>query len=349
MSTGCKIESVGVKFPDKKLTTSEIVGRLKLKETPKLELLTGIASRRHCGKDEDSLTLAVEAARDCFIYSAFKPAEIEMIIYCSISRYVNGINHTYEPALSILIKKELGITQALNFDISNACAGMITGVHIANNFISRGVVKNCLVVSGEFISSISNNAEKNINSKYHPELASLTVGDAGAAVILCRTDNEAEQIIISDLVTLSKYSRLCIGNQSCRQPGGIMKTQMKKIHDVSIENAPARIAMALKNAGLTMKQIDFMIPHQTSKHSIRSGARSFAACFGEEPGQILLNLENCGNTASTTHFTVLYKALKDRIFKEGDRIMLLSFASGIVIGIVIFSIHGIIKNYGNDH
>lgn len=346
MNTGRKIESIGVKLPETSVATSEIVHKLKVSKLLKLQLLTGISSRRVCGPDEDSFTLAVDAAKDCLSHSKYEAGEIEMIISCSISKYVNGLKHCYEPSISSLVKHRLGCPNALSFDISNACAGMITGVHIANNFISRGAVKNCLIVSGEYITSISNNAVLNISSLKHDQLASLTVGDAGAAIILTAAEKKEECFFVSELVSLSQFSDLCIGNQSTRQPGGVMKTAMKKIHEVSILNAPPIIKCALEKAGLRMNQIDFIIPHQTSKLSIQSGAKYFAGVFGEEPGEVVINLQDTGNTASTTHFTTLYKYLMEQRLKEGDKIMLLSFASGLVIGIIIFSIHDLVKKYG---
>lgn len=346
---GCKIESIGVKLPDKTVSTAKITSRLRISVPLRLELMTGIARRRVCGDGEDSLTLAADAARDCFHYSRYKPQEIEMLICCSISKYVNGLNHFYEPPLSTLLKQKIGCPQALNFDISNACAGMMTGLHIANNFISGGTVRNCLVVSGEYITSISNNAEKNIDTPGHPEIASLTVGDAGAAVILSRTQKEEAPILWSELITLSKYSDLCQGNQDPVFAGATMRTNMQKIHEVSILHAPRFIDDALKKVGWTMKDIDFLIPHQTAKLSIEAGAQSFARYFGELPGEILINLKETGNTASTTHFVALYKNLQEKRFKEGDKVMLLSFASGLVIGIVLFTMNGMIRNYGDGH
>lgn len=349
MMAGCKIESIGVKLPDKTVSTAEITCRLGISVPLRLELMTGIARRRVCGDGEDSLTLAADAARDCFHYSRYKPQEIEMLICCSISKYVNGLNHFYEPPLSTLLKQKIGCPQALSFDISNACAGMMTGLHIANNFISGGTVRNCLVVSGEYITSISNNAEKNIDTPGHPEIASLTVGDAGAAVILSRTQKEEAPILWSELITLSKYSDLCQGNQDPVFAGATMRTNMQKIHEVSILHAPRFIDDALKKVGWTMKDIDFLIPHQTAKLSIEAGAQSFARYFGELPGEILINLKETGNTASTTHFVALYKNLQEKRFKEGDKVMLLSFASGLVIGIVLFTMNGMIRNYGDGH
>ncbi len=349
MITGCRIESIGVKLPDKKITTSEITSRLKLSKPLKLELLTGIHSRRVCNENEDSLTLATEAANDCLNHSNFKCEEIEMIISCSISKYVNGLNHFYEPPLSLLIKERIGNRNALNFDISNACAGMITGLHIARNFITRGRVKNCMVVSGEYITSLCMNAVMNMDSPRHRELASLTVGDAGAAILLTGCNTMDDAISVCKIVTLSRYSNLCTGYQSTKQPGGVMNTRMKEIHDVSIENAPAVIEKALEEAGLRMSQIDHLIPHQTAKHSIQKGADSFEKYFGEKPANIILNLSEAGNTASTTHFTTLYKCLQEKRFRKGERIMLLSFASGLVIGVVIFTVNDIIDSYGSNN
>jgi 3-oxoacyl-[acyl-carrier-protein] synthase III len=128
-----------------------------------------------------------------------------------------------------------------------------------------------------------------------------------------------------------------------------MKTQMKKIHEVSIENAPAAIESALKKAGLKMGQIDFIIPHQTAKFSIQAGIRQLANHFIELPNKTVINLKETGNTASTTHFITLYKYLQERRFKKGDKIMLLSFASGLVIGVIIFTINGLIEKYGNNN
>ncbi|HPR74095.1 MAG TPA: 3-oxoacyl-[acyl-carrier-protein] synthase III C-terminal domain-containing protein [Bacteroidales bacterium] len=349
MNLGCKIESIGVRLPEKTVTTFEIVNRLRKSKPFKLELITGISERRVCSDNEDTLSLALDASLDCLKYSGREGKDIDMIISTSITKYVNGLTHQYEPAISFCIKQGLGNTRALTFDITNACAGMMTGVHIANNFISRGIIENCLVVSGEYISQISNNAEKSITSPKHPEVACLTVGDAGAAVILSRSENSEDRLLVSDMYTFSEFSALCVGYQSRKYPGAVMKTEMQRIHEVSIEYAPPLIKEALVKAGLRMKDIDFLIPHQTSITAIRSGANHFSRYFGETPGEGVINLSNTGNTASTTHFATLYKYLKEKRIDKGSKIMLLSFASGLVIGITIFSVYDLIQKYGNSN
>jgi len=127
-----------------------------------------------------------------------------------------------------------------------------------------------------------------------------------------------------------------------------MKTRMKEIHDASISHAPKVMAQALEGAGLSMDQIDHIIPHQTSRQAIRAGHIHFSKHFGRLKSNVLINLTKMGNTASTSHVLALYRFLKERKIKRGDRIMLLSFASGLVIGVMIFAIHDLADNNGRN-
>ena len=124
---------------------------------------------------------------------------------------------------------------------------------------------------------------------------------------------------------------------------------MKQIHDASITHAPSIIEEALSEAGFTMGQIDCLIPHQTSKQAINAGRKHIGAYFGEMAHQVIVNLEKVGNTASTSHALAMYKLLKEKRLNRGDRVMWLSFASGLVIGVVIFTIQNLVDRYGIDH
>ncbi len=347
MNWKSQFESIGVYMPENRLNTKEIAGNLNLPAIKKFELLTGIMERRVCSQGEDSYTLAVNAARDCLNHSRYQAKDLDMILYCSISKHIGETSYQYEPPISIFIKDAIGAEKAANLDITNACAGMLTGVYIADNFIQLGDIRSCMVVSGEYITSLKDHAVKNIRKTIKSELASLTVGDAGAAVILERIPNGGEGIVVSNFITLSKYNQLCISKQNRKSPGFFMKTNAKKIHQVSISNSKALVGDALKISNISFEQIDYLIPHQTSRSSISSGAKDYAHYFGARPGKVITNLRDYGNTASTTHFLALYRYLNEKRFQKGDLIMLLSFASGLVIGVVIFPMNGMVKRYGN--
>ena len=123
-----------------------------------------------------------------------------------------------------------------------------------------------------------------------------------------------------------------------------MKTQMKKIHEVSINESVVILEDYLKETGLRMSEIDYLIPHQTSKSSIIEGSKRYESILKDKPGEIVINLKYSGNTASTTHFIAMHKYLMENRFKKGERVMLLSFASGLEIGIVAFKLNLIIDD-----
>lgn len=349
MEWKCQIESIGVKVPDGRLTTTELMGKFKIPCIKKFGLLTGISERKICSEGEDSFSLAEDAAKNCLSYSKYRADELDMIINCSITKYKNGLSHLYEPSFSGLIKNKIGARKAITFDISNACAGMLTGVYIAEQFIRQGKIKTCMIVSGEYISNLCDHAIKNVWTSLSPELSSLTLGDCGAAAILERTVDEEKGLIISGFKTLSKYSNLCTGRQNRSTPGGMMTTKAKKIHRAAITESVPIVKEALRKCCLSFNEIKWLIPHQTSRSSIMSGANHYLNCFGVKPGQIVITLKETGNTASTTHFLALHKYLNERRFSEDDNIMLLCFASGLIIGVVIFKMNEMVYRYGNTN
>ena len=64
---------------------------------------------------------------------------------------------------------------------------------------------------------------------------------------------------------------------------------------------------------------------------------------------MVVNLEEYGNTSSTTLFVALHKYLEEKKIRKGDRVMLLALASGVEIGIAIFTIDNLVDGYGHAH
>lgn len=345
---GCRIDSVGVKLPAHRLTTQELMDRTRHSTRIQLERLTGIHERHVVGPGENSLTLATGAARDCLAHSRHQASDIEMLISTSITRSRGRFSQSFEPALSLSVKQAVGATQAVNFDLSNACAGMLTGVFILQDFIARGEISCGMAVSGEYISHLSWNAARQIRSLFSKQLASLTLGDAGAAVIVERAPS-GTGIDVIGFTTLAEHSRLCLAFPSSLGPGAQMYTKSRTLHRVAIEDMAPLVAETIGAAGISLADIDYLIPHQTSARAIRAGTREFARRLGAKPRHVVTNLEEYGNTSSTTLFLALHKYLQERRIQKGDRVMLLALASGIEIGIAIFTIDDLADSYGHAH
>lgn len=344
-----RFESLGLKLPETRLTTRELLDSAAHHPNIDLETLTGIRERRVCSDGEDSFTLAVAAARDCLAHSGHQPEDIELLISASISKYKGGLRQQLEPPMSLAIKREIGAHAAKSFDLGNACAGMLSSVFVLNDFIRRGDIRCGMAVSGEYISSLDRNAARQVRSVMSNQLASLTLGDAGVAVILERAPEGNPGITFAGFTTLAEHSRLCIGTPAKVGPGATMFTKARTIHRVAIEDAPPLLADALEETGLTLGDVDHVIVHQTSARAIRKAAREFTTRLGMAAKNFVDNVAERGNTASTTHFVALYEYLEAERFKKGDEILLLSLASGLEVGVVIFQMDELVDHYGHAH
>jgi 3-oxoacyl-[acyl-carrier-protein] synthase-3 len=346
---GTRFESVGIKLPERRLSTEELMASTRHRTRIDLEGLTGIRERRVCSSDESSLSLAIDAARDCLARSRYTGADLDMVIDASITRYVDGTTHRFEPPLSLSVKEAIGARDATSFDISNACAGMLTGVFLLNDLIRRGEIRRGIVVSGERITGLGSNAARSIRSILSLQLASLTLGDAGAAVIVDRAPATDHGILIAGFATLAEHSRLCVGLPALHHPGAVMFTHARKIHEVAMADGPPLLEQILDAAGLSLSEIDWMIPHQTSVRAIRSGERALAERTGQHPKHMVVTVDEYGNTASTTLFVALHRYLSEGQLHAGDKVLLLSLASGLQVGVVVFEIDELEVTHGHTH
>ncbi|MGO8940001.1 MAG: 3-oxoacyl-ACP synthase III family protein [Mycobacterium sp.] len=344
-----RFAAIGASLPERRLSTDELMASTKYRTDIELERLTGVRERRIVGAGEDSYTLALGAARDALAHADCAAADLDMLIVSSISRHVGGLRVQLEPPVNVSLKAALGAERAISLDISNACAGMLTGVFILNDLVRQGRIRRGMVVSGEYISELGHNAAQEIRTVMDDQLAGLTLGDAGAAAIVERAPEGAAGIEVAGFTTLSEHSRLCVAFPATIGPGVTMHTNAREIHRVATEEAVPMLREVLDQAGLKFDEIDYLIPHQTSARAIKKATASFAEGFGSTPKHTVITVDELGNTASTTHFVALSKYLKEGRFVPQDRVMLLSLASGLEVGIVIFKVDQLVGRYGHDH
>lgn len=333
-----RIAGAGRCLPKSHLPTTELMASTRHRTGIDLERLTGIRDRRVSDGTDDSLSLATEAARDCLRRSGRDAAELEAVISCSITKYRDGLVQWLEPTTASAVARAIGARKAVTFDVSNACAGMLTGVFILNNWIRRGVVRSGMVVSGEYISQLGRNAACHVRNIMSRELASLTLGDAGAALLLDRAPEGRPGIAVTGFTTIAEHSRLCLAYPAAHEPGARMFTRSQALQKAAIRDIPPLLREVLDAAGLAIGDIDHVIPHQTSARAIRKGMAHMAEALGGEPRHpATVTVDHYGNTASTTHTVALIDQLREGRVRAGDRVALLALASGLVIGVVLFS------------
>jgi 3-oxoacyl-[acyl-carrier-protein] synthase-3 len=340
---------IGASVPERRLSTDELMASTKHPTGIDLERLTGVRERRIAGHGEDSYTLALGAARDALAYADCAAEDLDVLIVSSITHYIGGLRMQLDPPLSVSLKESLGARRAMSFDISNACAGMMTGVFILNDLIRQGRIRRGMVVSGEYISQLGVNAAREVRTIMDDQLASLTLGDAGAAAILERAPEGAPGIEVAGFTTLAEHSRLCLAFPAKIGRGASMYSDARTLQEVGIEDTVPMLREALDQAGLEFDEIDYFIPPQTSARAIKKGVKEFSERMGSAPKHVVVTVDEFGNTSSTSHFVALWKYLREGRFATEDRVLLLSIASGLEVGVVIFTVDELMGRYGHGH
>src|SRR5947209_4737662 len=336
------IESIGVYLPPKAVSTREILQNCSKPLQFPLEQFTGINSRRMAGETEFSIDLAKKAVADCLAHSRYNPQDIDLLICANISR-CDGPNFriSFEPSTSMQLKAHFGFVNALVFDISNACTGIFTAVDIIDAFIKAGLIRRGMVVSGEYITHLIQTAQKEIEGYMDSRLACLTVGDAGAAIILEEAPNRKVGFHELELYTLGRYYDYCIARATEQEHGGaIMYTDSIKVSSVNIQQAVSHAAYVLKRSKLAPDAFQHIIMHQTSKMTINDAAREINSHFGQEicnQDNVIYNLAERGNTATTTHFVALMDHILSNKIRSEDNVIFGITGSGATIGTALYT------------
>ncbi|HYV48750.1 MAG TPA: 3-oxoacyl-[acyl-carrier-protein] synthase III C-terminal domain-containing protein [Myxococcaceae bacterium] len=339
MTARALIESLGVALPDRRVTMEEVVAGCRHRLGFSLVDFTGIQAHRRAGDREFAFDLARRAVETCLSRSRHAPADVDLIVNCNISRVDAPGRFSYEPATAGRLAAWFGMDRALTFDITSACAGMFTGLALAADFLATGQARRALVVSGEYITHLSDTAQRTIASDDDLALACLTLGDAGAAVLVDAVDPaQGAGFEAIDLVSLGRYSRLCTcGPTYLPEGGAIMRTESVRLGLVGIREGVRHLQLVLGRLGRRPRDYQHFIAHQTSLATLTGAKRAAQQVFPEEEDsgedRTVVNLAERGNTASTSHFVALWDHIHNGRIRSGDRILFTTVASGLVAGI----------------
>ncbi|MEV4391053.1 3-oxoacyl-[acyl-carrier-protein] synthase III C-terminal domain-containing protein [Nonomuraea sp. NPDC049607] len=336
------IESLGVYLPSRVLSTQEVLDGCRTPLRFPLERFTGIRSRRAVEDGQYSIDLAIEATSRCLARSARDPAEIGLLICCNISRLDGPMTFSYEPSTSAKLRERFGLRQALSFDVTNGCAGMFTAIAVVDAFLKAGVIDSGLVVSGEHITHLTRTAQLEIDGFMDPRMACLTLGDAGAALLLGRSTDGNSGFHALDLYTLGRYGEYCLAHATDREHGGaIMHTDSLRLHAVTVNEAILHAMDVLAGLGARPDACQHLIMHQTSEKTLSDAVTEINRRYRRtvcHPGNVVYNLAERGNTATTSHFIALHDKASSGRVRTGDNVLFSVTGSGLTVGTAVYTL-----------
>ena len=104
---------------------------------------TGIRERRIASDEESTASLAVGAARDALHVAHLAPADVDLVIVCTMTPDHGGM-----PSVASTVQNELMATRAGAFDLNAACAGFVYGLGVADSLVAAGTHRNVVLIGG---------------------------------------------------------------------------------------------------------------------------------------------------------------------------------------------------------
>lgn len=324
----CFVIGADYYVPDLEVASEEIeqragLLRLGLKRGT-LEAGTGVRSRRFAAANEHPSTLATKACHNLLDRLAIDKKDITALLFAA-----NTMDE-HEPITGMRVHEALGLRrEAFVADIRDACNSALKAMILASGMIRSGMVSNVLVAVGE---RLHDGIFLNIRSKAElvsHYLAGLTLGDAGAAVMLSSQRSGRCFEIVSQgwEVDSTKRDLARIEGLGTRFPADPEKiffiSNARKLCQVAVDKLPFLIGRVCGELGWDISSTG-VIPHQVSRHVITT----IAKLSGIPLENLLITLDRFGNTGAATIPMALAIALENGFTSTFRRILLVGGAAG---------------------
>lgn len=280
---------------------------------------TGIRERRVVDEDTATSDLATVAARRALDDAGLEPSDIDMIIVATVTPDMNF------PSTACLVQSNLGADHCPAFDLEAACSGFLYGFIVASQFIMTGVHKNILVIGAECLSKFLNWKDRN---------TCVLFGDGAGAAVVSRVEEGYGMLSHCMGADGEGGKHLLLEAGGSRKPASL-ETVKNDLHYVQMEGSEVfkfavRIMakaseQVVELAGLTKKDVDFLVPHQANIRIIE-GARKRLNLPEEK---VYVNLDRYGNMSAASVPVALDEASRTKAIKKGDRLILVAFGGGL--------------------
>lgn len=281
---------------------------------------TGIRERRIARKDEFTSHIASEAARRALEQAGIDALDIELIVVATITP------DTLTPATACYVQQQIGSFKAVAFDVSAACSGFLYALEIARHAVGAGAFKNALIIGAEKLSAFVDWTDRN---------TCVLFGDGAGAAVLVPSTNGGGRILSSCLGTDGAQAELLNipgGGSACPVIPGVvpeksatLAMQGREVFKHAVNAMRRASNNAIAAAGLTIQDIDLLIPHQANLRIIDAVVERLD--FSRE--DVFINLDKYGNTSAAAVAIALDEANRQGRIKSGDHILLVAFGAGL--------------------
>ncbi len=320
------VAGTGAYLPEKILTNQDLEKSLDTSDAW-ITARTGIRERRIAAEGESASTMAAKAGKQALEAGGIGPEDVDMIIVATSSPDV------LFPSTACFVQNELQAFGSAAYDVSAVCSGFIFGLSIAEQYLKTGRYEHILLIGSEVNSRIVDWSDR---------ATCILFGDGAGALLLNRVEQEKPLGILSTHI----YSDGSLSDLIC-VPGGIGRTGINKqdIDDkkysikmsgnatfkVAVKRMTEVIQEALGFNGLSIEEVDLLIPHQANERIIRAVAERLKYPMEK----VLMNIHKYGNTSAASIPIGINEAWRDGRIQPGETSVLGAVGAGLTWGSVV--------------
>ena len=267
---------------------------------------------RHISTNETAADMGTKAALAALENSGVTKEEIDLILVASVS------GESASPSVSCMVQNQLGLS-CMTMDINAACSAFVFLLETAAGFFARGKATKALIIGSERLSRIVD---------WEDRSTCVIFGDGAGAVVLGKGNDYLDSVFHvkgGDTV-------IDIPNHIGKSPFSELEQKKPYIHMKGQEtfkfavNAICKDSKhLLKENGLTMDDIKYIVPHQANQRII-----DFASVMLKVPKEkFYVNIDRYGNTSSASIPIALDEMNRNGMLQKGDLLLLPAFGGGL--------------------
>ncbi len=327
MGVPIMIAGLGYAVP-KTVITNEDLTKILDTSDEWISTRTGIKERRVCSGEENAVTLGVEAAKKALNKAKMSEEDVQLIIAAA------SVPTMSYPSTACLIQGEIGAKNAVAFDITAACSGMVFAMNVAKAFIDAGTYENVLVVATD------------ANSKFvdwKDRATCVLFGDGAGAIVMKKSPDGINDILELDMTSDAsgaKYIELPNTGKNCplvepnEQKPLHVSMNGKDVYKYVVTTMPDAIVESVRKSGLTPEEIDYLVPHQANLRIIDAMAQRLN--YGSE--KVVVNIHKYGNTSAASIPIAITEAIEEGKVKLPCKAIFTGFGAGMTYATAIVNL-----------
>ncbi|WP_227269407.1 beta-ketoacyl-ACP synthase III [Roseobacter weihaiensis] len=320
MTLRAVVKGVGHYLPERVVPNAEFEKTLDTNDEW-IRARSGIERRHFAAEGETTSYMATAAAQAALTQAGLAVDDLDAIIVAT-----STADLTF-PSAATMVQAELGMTHGFAFDVQAVCAGFVFALSNANAMILSGQAKRVMVIGAETFSRIMDWTDRS---------TCVLFGDGAGAVLLEAQEGHGTSddrgILSTDLNSDGRHKDLLyVDGGVSTGTTGYLRMQGNQVFRHAVEKLAATATTALERAGVTAKDVDWVVPHQANIRIIQGTAKK----LGLPMENVVVTVQDHGNTSAASIPLALSVGHARGQIKEGDLLVTEAIGGGLAWGAVV--------------